>query len=329
MARKTRRFDRKGKVLDVRSPAGVKLFERLMVNGNLTLVFVKADWCGACHKFNDEVWSNLTKLKRKNMNLASVDSEMIGKTSLANVPRKFYPTLLLVGKDKKPATFVDEEGNPTNAMPRNGSLSEDREAFTNLVQSSLPHKTVSTPEVSATIASTMNKASLQPMSSNEEMISPPLTNLSARGRNSLSRNTLNNVGKSPFDSKTGNVPSIMNEMENNPSATYASPESATAVSQGSVPVASPVASPNESPVASPVASLTKRTVVSLPITANKAPDVGSDLVASQSKAASGPAGVIARANMRGGRLLSAIRNKTASLKAMLKLRAHHTRRNRY
>ena len=309
MARKTRRFDRKGKVLDVRSPAGVKLFERLMVNGNLTIVFVKADWCGACHKFNDEVWSNLTKLKKKNMNLASVDSEMIGKTSLADVPRKFYPTLLLVGKDKKPATFVDEEGNPTNAMPRNGSLSEDREAFTNLVQSSLPHKTVSTPGISETITNTMNKSTLQPMSSNDEMISPPLTNLSARGRNSLSRNTLNNVGKSPFDSKTGNVPSVMNEMEN--------------TSQKTLPVNSPTASPTS------LLETVQRTVTSLPITANRAPDVGSDLVASQSKAASGSAAVISKANMRGGRLLSAIRNKTASLKAMLKLRSHHTRRNRY
>jgi len=323
MARKTRRFDRKGKVLDVRSPAGVKLFERLMVNGNLTLVFVKADWCGACHKFNDEVWSNLTKLKKKNMNLASVDSEMIGKTSLADVPRKFYPTLLLVGKDKKPATFVDEEGNPTNAMPRNASLSEDREAFSNLVQSNLPHKTVSTPGVSETIANTMNKTApesaspLQPISTNDEMISPPLTNLSARGRNSLSRNTLNNVGKSPFDSKTGNVPSMMNEMEN--------------TSQETIPATVRSLATAVSPVASPATMLdtVQRTVTSLPITANKAPDVGSDLIASQTKAASGSAGVIAKANMRGGRLLSAIRNKTASLKAMLKLRAHHTRRNRY
>jgi hypothetical protein len=294
-----------------------------MVNGNLTLVFVKADWCGACHKFNDEVWSNLTKLKKKNMNLASVDSEMIGKTSLADVPRKFYPTLLLVGKDKKPATFVDEEGNPTNAMPRNASLSEDREAFSNLVQSNLPHKTVSTPELSETIANTMNKtapesaSSLQPISTNDEMISPPLTNLSARGRNSLSRNTLNNVGKSPFDSKTGNVPSMMNEMEN--------------TSQETIPATVRSLATAVSPVASPATMLdtVQRTVTSLPITANKAPDVGSDLIASQTKAASGSAGVIAKANMRGGRLLSAIRNKTASLKAMLKLRAHHTRRNRY
>ena len=334
MARKTRRFDRKGRVLDVRSPAGVKLFERLMVNGNLTLVFVKADWCGACHKFNDEVWSNLTRLKKKNMNLASVDSEMIGKTSLANVPRKFYPTLLLVGKDKKPATFLDEEGNPTNAMPRNGSLSEDREAFSNLVQSNIPHKSVSSPEVSETITNTMNKtaettsnemnpSSLQPMSTETNMISPPLTNLSARGRNSLSRNTLNNVGKSPFNSKTGNVPSVMNEMENEPSSVTNSQTTLSATAASVANAVSPIASP------STLLETVQRTVTSLPISANRAPDVGSDLVASQTKATSGPAAVISKANMRGGRLLSAIRNKTASLKTMLKLRAHHTRRNRY
>ena len=73
MGAKTRRQNRNTKVLDVRSPAGVKMFEKLIVNGNLTMVLVKAKWCGACHRFNDEVWSHLTKLKNKSMNLASVD----------------------------------------------------------------------------------------------------------------------------------------------------------------------------------------------------------------------------------------------------------------
>ena len=113
----------KGSIIDVRSPSHVKMFENLIVNGPLTMVFIKAKWCGACHRFNDEVWKSLTKLKNRNMNLASVDSEMIGNTSLANVPRKFYPTLLLVGKDKKPAVFMDEDGTPTNAIPRSKTLS--------------------------------------------------------------------------------------------------------------------------------------------------------------------------------------------------------------
>jgi hypothetical protein len=63
------------------------------------------------------------------------------------------------------------------------------------------------------------------------------------------------------------------------------------------------------------------------VTASMPPDVGSDLVASQTNSSTGTASVL-KTVAKGGRLLNAIRNKTASLRAMLKLRSHHTRRNR-
>ena len=297
MGAKTRRQNRNAKVLDVRSPAGVKMFEKLIVNGNLTMVLVKAKWCGACHRFNDEVWSHLTKLKNKSMNLASVDSEMIGQTSLANVPRKFYPTLLLVGKDKKPATFIDEDGSPTNSMPRNASLSEDRESLSKLIQTpknSLPAQPNSSVEslmtarpntasADASMTARPNTASAAAsMEEKEHYESPPLSNFVARGRNSVSRNSgklSNKVGVSPFKNKVTPVPSIV----------------------------------------------TEEAVVGLKAT--MPPDVGSDLVASQTSSPTGTASVL-KAATKGGRLLNAIRNKTASLRAMLKLRSHHTRRNR-
>ena len=53
------------------------------------------------------------------------------------------------------------------------------------------------------------------------------------------------------------------------------------------------------------------------------PDVGADLVASQSKASTATAGVVSE-SMKGGRLLKAIRSKTQSLNAMLRLRAEAT-----
>jgi hypothetical protein len=318
MGPKTRRQNRNTKVLDVRSPAGVKMFEKLIVNGNLTMVLVKAKWCGACHRFNDEVWSHLTKLKNKSMNLASVDSEMIGQTSLANVPRKFYPTLLLVGKDKKPATFIDEDGSPTNSMPRNASLSEDRETLSNLIQTpknKLPNANSLPAQPNASVASLIEAANTpQSMNSrsntasvpesmnsrpntasapesmtasDEQYSSPPLSNFVARGRNSVSRNSgklSNSVGVSPFKNKATPVPSIANQESMMPQA----------MSE---------------------------------VKASMPPDVGSDLVASQTNSSTGTASVLKTA-ARGGRLLNAIRNKTASLRAMLKLRSHHTRRNR-
>jgi hypothetical protein len=304
MGPKTRRQNRNTKVLDVRSPAGVKMFEKLIVNGNLTMVLVKAKWCGACHRFDDEVWSHLTKLKNKSMNLAAVDSEMIGQTSLANVPRKFYPTLLLVGKDKKPATFIDEDGSPTNSMPRNASLSEDRETLSKLVQTpknnlpnanSLPAQPNSSVESLMTArpntASAPESMTARPntpnMSEPEQYSSPPLSNFVARGRNSVSRNSgklSNSVGVSPFKNKATPVPSVANQE-----------------------------------------SMMPQTVTE--VKASMPPDVGSDLVASQTNSSTGTASVL-KTTARGGRLLNAIRNKTASLRAMLKLRSHHTRRNR-
>jgi hypothetical protein len=306
MGNKTRRQNRNTKVLDVRSPAGVKMFEKLIVNGNLTMVLVKAKWCGACHRFNDEVWSHLTKLKNKSMNLAAVDSEMIGQTSLANVPRKFYPTLLLVGKDKKPATFIDEDGSPTNSMPRNASLSEDRETLSKLVQTpknNLPNANSLPAQPNTSVESLMTPATARPNTpatarpntpnipiseEPEQYSSPPLSNFVARGRNSVSRNSgklSNSVGVSPFKNKATPVPSVANQE-----------------------------------------SMMPQTVTE--VKASMPPDVGSDLVATQTDSSTGTASVLKTAT-KGGRLLNAIRNKTASLRAMLKLRSHHTRRNRY
>lgn len=250
--RRNRKHSRKGSILDVRSPSSVRGFEKLMERGPLTMVFIKASWCGACHRFNDEVWNSLTALKNRNMNLASVDSEVIGKTSLANVPRKFYPTLLLVGKDKKPATFMDEDGSPTNAMPRSNTLSEDREALTALVQNPILNTSTMSPRPVA-------MASPVPMAS---LIASP-------------------------------VPSLVPEAISLKKSPY---------------VKTPNTTRNESTTAA------QRPLSSMP------PDVAADLVASQSKASTATAGVISE-SMKGGRLLKAIRSKTQSLNAMLRLRA--------
>ena len=81
-ARKTRKGQTGGrKVLDARSNKDIKLIENMIVTGPLTLVFAKLEGCGPCQRFNSEVWSHLTKLKKRGMNLASIDSELIKNTS--------------------------------------------------------------------------------------------------------------------------------------------------------------------------------------------------------------------------------------------------------
>jgi len=244
---KTRRNKKGSKILDVRSDGAVKLFEKALVKGPLTLVYVNAKWCGACHRFNDEVWSQLTKLKNRSVNLASVDSEYIGKTSLANVPRKFYPTLMLVGKDKKPATFEDEEGQPTNAMPRNATLEEDREALSNLVVNPTMKANMNSPplpNVAVNSLQRMNSPLRASVTMNsllpKAMNSPPRANI-----------TKNSLAKSPFEAM--DTPVFSNEKTNSPATVKAMGNSNTKMNS-------------------------KRIMPSNP------PDIGADLVASQKQA---------------------------------------------
>ena len=274
--RQTRRNSRKPRVLDVRSRGAVKAFENLIVQGPLTLVYVNAKWCGACHRFNKEVWSPLTKLKNKGMNLASVDSEMIGKTSLADVPRKFFPTLMLVGRDKKPAEFKDENGQPTNSMPRKESLEEDRKTLSALVQTPLNHplNSATKPMATAETAETAETAA-EPLEVSD--VERSISNVPLSG--SIKRQTMNSMPASPFEATLeSEMPSIK--------------------STGSVNKSSKTIKNRKTSV----------------------PDVASDLLATQTSSKTGTAAALANDRMRGGGLLSAIRQQVRSLDAVLGMR---------
>lgn len=260
MASSKTRKNRKGAhVLNVRSNGAVKSFEKLLTKGPLTLVYVNAKWCGACHRFNDEVWGPLTKLKNKSVNLASVDSEYVGNTNLP--PPKAYPTLMLVGKDGKPATFEDEEGQATNAMPRNSTLSEDREALSNLVMNP-----------------TMK-------SQNKRMNSMPRANV-----------TVKSLAKSPFQALNNQTVNVLPVNKNIGSK-----------KMGNTPSTQPGNSKQ--------------------ILSSNPPDIGADLVSSQTKSPS-PTAAMVPEQQKGGALLREIKKKTASLKALLHMRKHSTRKQR-
>lgn len=103
--------------IDVRSDKEVASFEKMLGSNNFTLVLVYADWCGHCHRFKDNTWNDLLKMKDRKMNISSVRDDMLPKTSLAGSKIEGYPTLMLVGNDKRPADFTTPEGEKTNAMP--------------------------------------------------------------------------------------------------------------------------------------------------------------------------------------------------------------------
>ena len=146
MAKKTKTHKiKKGKLkspLDVRSKKDIPAFEDMLLNGPMMIVLVYADWCGHCTTYKDNVWTPLKATRDKAVNMASVHYDQLPHTSLRDSKINGYPTVMFVGKDKKPATFNDDDGVPTNAIPNANNL----DLMQNLVKSSgTPYNYTSTP----------------------------------------------------------------------------------------------------------------------------------------------------------------------------------------
>lgn len=135
MVKKTRM----GKInvpLDIRDENDVPAFEKMLENGPMMVVLVYADWCGHCTKYKDNVWSPLKSVKNRTMNMASVHYDQLDNTSLKNSMIEGYPSLLVVGKDKTPATFKSSNGATTNSLPK----ANDFTTMKNLVTSPVIEK---------------------------------------------------------------------------------------------------------------------------------------------------------------------------------------------
>jgi len=110
------------KTVDVRSEKDIPAFEGMIHTGPITIVLVYADWCGHCTNFKNNIWEPLNKMSGRKVNLASVHHDMLEKTSQANTKIRGYPSVLVVGNDGKAASYKDEEGEVTNALPNTTDL---------------------------------------------------------------------------------------------------------------------------------------------------------------------------------------------------------------
>ena len=280
-------------------------FENLLGRGPLTLVLIYADWCGACHRFRDEVWSPLTQLKDATMNRAAIREDMIAGTSLANVERKFYPTLLLVGKDKKPATFVDENGASTPAMPRKPTLGEDKESLTALVNSPTPLLPAVAP-----IAAVVSTAVQEEMNLEASMSAPSKPSTAVQEEMNLENSMERTSGTlaqpaysiQPINSLKRQNQTPSDSMNDEPQA-----EPEESISLGRSPFVNKSAAPSFA--------------ATMP-SSKMPPDIGADLVASQNR--KNPA-LVGGGKSTGSRLLEAIKNQTRSLKSLLRLRNTRSR----
>ena len=99
------------------------MLEALIKKGPMVIVLVHADWCGHCQTFKDKVWNKVPNSSSNTINTASIHHDMLEKTSLAKAKLEGYPSLLLVGKDGKPAEY-ENNGKQTNAMPQPSTAEE-------------------------------------------------------------------------------------------------------------------------------------------------------------------------------------------------------------
>ena len=151
--------------IDVRNDSDVAGFESLLSKGPLTLVYVHADFCGHCKTFSDTVWKNAKK-ENMNVNTASVHYDMVDKTSINKAKIEGYPSLLLVGKDKKAAEFKDDMGKKTNAMPDPPKTAAELEA---LLQTPIPPTAKNANSVVKTVMNNMRPDSASASASSMNM----------------------------------------------------------------------------------------------------------------------------------------------------------------
>ena len=97
--------------------------ESMLKKTNLTIILVYADWCGHCHTYKDTVWKQLEQMSNKKVGLAKLNEKVLADSPLSGAKINGYPSVLVVGKDGKPAEFKDEStGEATNAMPNTRDL---------------------------------------------------------------------------------------------------------------------------------------------------------------------------------------------------------------
>ena len=98
------------------SPSAVRDLEKLLTSGDITIVLVYADWCGACHRFRDNIWNPMLK-ENAIHNRIAVRDDMMNKTSLSKAKFDYLPSILVVDEKGDIQTFKTPEGKLTNAMP--------------------------------------------------------------------------------------------------------------------------------------------------------------------------------------------------------------------
>jgi thiol-disulfide isomerase/thioredoxin len=102
--------------IDIQDENQVDELSKRISLGPLTLVLVYADWCGHCQRFKP-LMEKLENMPGRTVQTARIRDDVFPKSQISSAKIDGYPTLMLVKKNGEVATFKDENGEATNAIP--------------------------------------------------------------------------------------------------------------------------------------------------------------------------------------------------------------------
>ena len=197
--------------MDVNSSSAVPAFENMLTKGPMAVVLVYADWCGHCDKYKKNIWSPLKSVKNRTINMASIREDMLPNTSLKNAKIDGYPSILVVGKDKKPAIFNSSNGN-TNALPQSNDVSTMKSLITSPVakeidEPSMNAYSIKNANVNMNYPSIKESNSLPTVNSSMESSSMENSSMenSSMGNSSMENSSMGTGNYTPLSNNT-NVP---------------------------------------------------------------------------------------------------------------------------
>ena len=206
------------KRLDVRSLKDVPLLEALIKKGPMAVILIHADWCGHCQTFKDKVWNQVPNSSSNTINTASIHHDMLDKTSLANAKLEGYPSLLLVGKDGKPAEYKNN-GKETNAMPQPSTAEDLKKIVTTPVNNANNNSNANNNNSNANNANNANNSNIGNANNvnNVNSVSTASNILSMNNNSNSSANTNNSykpakMNNETVDTSAGQPPSILDDL---------------------------------------------------------------------------------------------------------------------
>jgi thiol-disulfide isomerase/thioredoxin len=116
------RKNKKG-VIKVSDESQLKEFEDILKKPKVKVILIYAEWCGACHKFMDNIWNPMCGAPAKHER-GAISSELVEKSSLAKANYNYLPSVILVNEEGKIQEFSTETGEPTHVIPTPKTLDD-------------------------------------------------------------------------------------------------------------------------------------------------------------------------------------------------------------